>query len=30
MASSFYKPVTSTISTRQESSTFENVNGSGL
>lgn len=30
MASSFYKPVTSTISTRQESSSFENVNGSGL
>lgn len=30
MASSFYKPVTSTISTRQESSTLETLNGSGL
>lgn len=30
MASSFYKPVTSTISTRQESSTFHSINGSGL
>jgi hypothetical protein len=30
MASSFYKPVTSTISTRQEGSTFQDLNGSGL
>jgi hypothetical protein len=30
MPSSFYKPVTSTISTRQENSTFINLNGSGL
>jgi hypothetical protein len=30
MASSFFKPVTSTISTRQESSTFQDLNGSGL
>lgn len=30
MPSSFYKPVTSTISTRQESSEFQTLNGSGL
>lgn len=30
MASSFYKPVTSTISTRQEESTFTTLNSSGL
>lgn len=30
MASSFYKPVTSTISTRQESSTLTQLNSSGL
>jgi hypothetical protein len=30
MASSFFKPVTSTISTRQEGSTFIDLNGSGL
>lgn len=30
MASSFFKPVTSTISTRQETSAFKNLNGSGL
>mgnify|MGYP002149251824 CR=1 FL=1 len=30
MASSFFKPVTSTISTRQEGSTFMDLNGSGL
>lgn len=30
MPSTFYKPVTSTISTRQESSAFHTVNGSGL
>jgi hypothetical protein len=30
MPSTFYKPVTSTISTRQESSAFHSVNGSGL
>lgn len=30
MPSSFFKPVTSTISTRQESSTLQTLNGSGL
>ena len=30
MASSFYKPVTSTISTRQENSSLVDLNGSGL
>lgn len=30
MPSTFYKPVTSTISTRQESSAFHSINGSGL
>lgn len=30
MPNQIYKPVTSTISTRQESSTFETLNGSGL
>lgn len=30
MASSFFKPVTSTISTKQESSTFQTLNGSAL
>ncbi len=30
MANQIYKPVTSTISTRQESSTFQTLNGSGL
>lgn len=30
MASSFFKPVTSTISTRREASTFTELNGSGL
>lgn len=30
MASTFFKPVTSTISTKQESSTLQTLNGSGL